>query len=166
MTDIKDRTGPILSEQDARRDMELLFYAYRDFTAEADMVLARHGLGRAHHRALYFIGRNPAITVSELLAILRITKQSLARVLNDLVHHGFVVQRTGVEDRRRRHLDLTAKGAELERHLMDRQRARILRAYRDGGAEAVDGFRRVLTGIVNESDRARLADTPAPRPER
>jgi DNA-binding MarR family transcriptional regulator len=168
MTDVKDRTGPNLSpsvspglsEQDARRDMELLFYAYRDFTAEADMVLARHGLGRAHHRALYFIGRNPAITVSELLSILRITKQSLARVLNDLVRLGFVVQRTGLEDRRRRHLELTANGAELERHLMDRQRARILRAYRDGGAEAVDGFRRVLTGIVNEHDRARLGDPP------
>jgi DNA-binding MarR family transcriptional regulator len=168
MTDIKtgDKSGNslFLGEEDARHDMELLFYAYRDFTAEADVVLARHGLGRAHHRALYFIGRNAGITVSELLAILRITKQSLARVLNDLVRLGFVVQRAGTADRRRRHLDLTDKGAELERHLMERQRARILRAYREAGAEAVGEYRKVLTGMINENDRERL--TPAPLPAR
>lgn len=170
MTDVK--TSPpldnplFLGEEDARHDMELLFYAYRDFTAEADVVLARHGLGRAHHRALYFIGRNAGITVSELLAILRITKQSLARVLNDLVRHGFVVQRTGMSDRRRRHLDLTEKGAELERHLMERQRARIVSAYREAGAGAIEDYRKVLTGMINEHDRERLAPSVPPvRPE-
>jgi len=166
MTDIKSASkasNPLfLGEEDARHDMELLFYAYRDFTAEADVVLARHGLGRAHHRALYFIGRNAGITVSELLAILRITKQSLARVLNDLVRLGFVVQRTGTSDRRRRHLDLTDKGVELERHLMERQRARILRAYREAGAEAIGEYRKVLTGMINEHDRERLAPTDLP----
>jgi DNA-binding MarR family transcriptional regulator len=166
MTDVK--TSPpldnplFLGEEDARHDMELLFYAYRDFTAEADVVLARHGLGRAHHRALYFIGRNAGITVSELLAILRITKQSLARVLNDLVQHGFVVQRTGMSDRRRRHLDLTEKGAELERHLMERQRARIVSAYRKAGAGAIEDYRKVLTGMINEHDRERLAPSVPP----
>ena len=126
MTDVKTTHPLFLGEEDIRRDMELLFYAYREFTAEADVVLVDHDLGRAHHRALYFIGRNPGITVSELLAILRITKQSLARVLNDLIRLEFVVQRTGVEDRRRRHLELTDKGAELERHLMERQPARFV----------------------------------------
>lgn len=144
--------------------MELLFYAYRDYTAEADMMLVRHGLGRAHHRAIYFVGRNPGITVSELLAILRITKQSLARVLNDLVRQNLIAQRTRVEDRRRRHLELTEKGVELERHLMERQRARMVRAYRDAGAAAVEGYRHVLMGMVNEHDRRRLAAVS--RPER
>lgn len=136
--------------------MEVLFYAYRDYTAEADVVLARHRLGRAHHRAIYFIGRNPGITVSALLAILRITKQSLARVLNDLMRLGLVAQRTRAEDRRRRHLELTDKGSELERHLMERQRARMVRAYRDAGSPAIEGYRRVLMGMVNEADRRRL----------
>lgn len=167
MTDIKTAgkaSMPLfLGEEDARHDMELLFYAYRDFTAEADVVLARHGLGRAHHRALYFIGRNPGITVSELLAILRITKQSLARVLNDLVRLGFVMQRTGTSDRRRRHLDLTDKGVELERHLMERQRARILRAYREAGADAIADYRKVLTGMINPHDRERLGPTALAR---
>lgn len=136
--------------------MELLFYAYRDYTAEADVVLARHRLGRAHHRAIYFIGRNPGITVSALLAILRITKQSLARVLSDLVRQDLVVQRTRAEDRRRRHIELTDKGAELERHLMERQRARMIHAYGGAGATAVAGYREVLLGMVNDTDRRRL----------
>lgn len=162
MTDLKTSNPLFLGEEDVRHDMELLFYAYRDFTAEADVVLARHGLGRAHHRALYFIGRNVGITVSELLAILRITKQSLARVLNDLIRLGFVVQRTGTEDRRRRHLDLTDSGAELERHLMERQRERIIRAYREAGVEAVEDYRKVLTRMINESDRERLGPIVLP----
>jgi DNA-binding MarR family transcriptional regulator len=165
MTDIKlSHLSPssLLAEEDVRRDMELLFYAYREFTAEADVVLVRHGLGRAHHRALYFVGRNPGITVSELLAILRITKQSLARVLNDLIRLEFVVQRTGTEDRRRRHLNLTDKGSELEHHLMERQRARITRAYGEAGADAIDDYRKVLIRLVNERDRERLAPPAVP----
>lgn len=163
MTDVKTAVNTLfLRDEDVRQDMELLFYAYRDYTAEADGVLARHRLGRAHHRALYFIGRNPGITVSELLAILRITKQSLARVLNDLVRLGFVVQRTRTEDRRRRHLELTDKGVELERHVMERQRARIVHAYREAGPDAVDGYRKVLRGMVNDGDHGRRAPAPLP----
>ena len=160
MTDIKTTHPLFLGEEDIRRDMELLFYAYREFTAEADVVLVDHGLGRAHHRALYFVVRNPGLTVSELLSILRITKQSLARVLNDLIRLELVVQRTGVEDRRRRHLELTDKGGELERHLMERQRARILRAYREAGSDAVENYRRVLSRMIGERDRVRLTTAP------
>jgi DNA-binding MarR family transcriptional regulator len=162
MTDLKTANPLILDEEDVRRDMELLFYAYRAFTAEADIVLAQHGLGRAHHRALYFIGRNTGITVSELLSILRITKQSLARVLNDLMRLGFVVQRAGVEDRRRRHLDLTEKGSALEHHLMERQRARIIRSYREAGMETVDGYRKVLSRMITDRDRERLVPSTPP----
>jgi len=145
-----------LREEDLRQGIELLFYAYRDFTAEADAVLAVLGFGRAHHRVIYFVGRKPGMTVSELLDILKITKQSLSRVLGQLVREGYIVQRPGTADRRQRLLELAPKGAELERRLTEDQRALVARAYRAAGAEAVDGFRRVLLGLVNEADRGRF----------
>jgi DNA-binding MarR family transcriptional regulator len=149
-----------LREEDLRQGIELLFYAYRDFTAEADAVLAVLGFGRAHHRVIYFVGRKPGMTVSELLDILKITKQSLSRVLGQLVREGYIVQRPGTSDRRQRLLELAPKGAELERRLTEDQRALVARAYRAAGAEAVDGFRRVLLGLVNETDRGRFAGAP------
>lgn len=152
-----------LREDELRQGMELLFYAYRDFAEEADAILAKHGLGRAHHRALYFIGRHPKISVSELLSILRVTKQSLSRVLSELVKQGFIIPQPGLRDRRRRHLELAPKGAELERKLSERQRACIAQAYRQAGAEAVEGFRKVLLGMVNEQDRRQLHHPTMPR---
>ena len=154
----KTRANPLfLREEELRQAMELLYYAYRDFTAEPDAILGIHGFGRAHHRVIYFVGRNPGITVSDLLAILRITKQSLSRVLRQLVRESFIVQDTDAGDRRRRHLTLTAKGEKLERVLTERQSARIAGAFRAAGAEAVEGFRTVLRGIINEEDRHRVA---------
>ena len=135
--------------------MELLFYAYRDFTAEPDAILAKHKLGRAHHRVIYFVGRYPSISVSALLDILRITKQSLSRVLGELVRQGFITQQPGQRDRRQRLLQLTAKGAELERKLSESQRQRVARAYRAAGAEAVEGYRKVLSGMVDDDGRAK-----------
>ena len=149
-----------LREEDLRQGIELLFYAYRDFTAEADAMLAELGFGRAHHRVIYFVGRKPGMTVSELLDILKITKQSLSRVLGQLVREGYIVQRPGTSDRRQRLLELAPKGAELERRLTEDQRALVARAYRAAGAEAVDGFRRVLLGLVNEADRSRFTGAP------
>jgi DNA-binding MarR family transcriptional regulator len=164
MADVKPGVNPLfLREEELRQAMELLFYAYRDFTSEPDVILGKIGFGRAHHRVIYFIGRNPAITVSELLSILRITKQSLSRVLGELVRQGFVAQRPGARDRRQRLLELTEKGIELERQLSETQRQRIARAYRKAGAEAVEGFRKVMLGIIDESDRGRFT---APRGER
>lgn len=161
MTDVKTGPNPLfLREEDLRQGIELLFYAYRDFTAEPDAMLGKIGLGRAHHRVIYFVGRYPGTTVTELLAILRITKQSLSRVLGELVEQGYVEQRPGTKDRRQRLLSLTEKGRDLERQLSDAQRARIARAYRAAGAEAVEGFRTVMLGIMDETDRAKF---PAPR---
>jgi DNA-binding MarR family transcriptional regulator len=146
-----------LRDEELRQGIELLFFAYRDFTAEPDAMLAKYGFGRAHHRVIYFVGRTPGMTVGELLAILRITKQSLSRVLGQLVDQGFIVQKTGPRDRRQRLLHLTEKGSELERQLSAEQRARIARAYRAAGAQAVEGFRRVMLGIIGrEDDRRRF----------
>lgn len=157
MADIKSSANPLfLREDELRRGIELLFYAYRDFTGEADAILADLGLGRAHHRVLYFVGRNPSISVNQLLAILKITKQSLGRVLNALVRQGYVARVTGPHDRRQRLLTLTDKGRTLEARLTENQRARIARAYREAGAEAVAGYQRVLLGIVNADERARI----------
>jgi DNA-binding MarR family transcriptional regulator len=164
MADINSRIDiPMQEEEAVRQGIELLFFAYRDFTAEPDAILARYGFGRAHHRVIHFVGRHPQMTVSELLSILRITKQSLNRVLGQLVRQEFIRQRPGVNDRRQRLLELTPKGAELERQLSEPQRARVGNAYRRAGAQAVEGFRNVLLEIIaSEDDRARFA-RPSPQ---
>src|SRR5690348_1747209 len=157
MADIKSQANPLfLREDELRQGIELLFYAYRDFTAEADAVLQTFGFGRAHHRVIYFVGRNPGMPVSALLDILKITKQSLSRVLGQLLRQGFVQQRPGT-DRRQRLLELTPQGAELERRLTEDQRALVARAYRAAGADAVEGFRSALFGMINEADRPKVA---------
>ncbi|MGE0725223.1 MAG: MarR family winged helix-turn-helix transcriptional regulator [Alphaproteobacteria bacterium] len=157
MADVKAPTHLLfLREEELRQGIELLYFAYRDFTAEPDQMLEKYGFGRAHHRAIYFVGRHPGMTVSGLLGILRITKQSLSRVLGQLVREGFIVQKPGPKDRRQRLLSLTEKGVQLERQLSQNQRERIARAYRRAGADAVEGFRKVMVGIINESDRRRF----------
>jgi DNA-binding MarR family transcriptional regulator len=166
MTDIK--TGPsqlFLREEELRRAIEMLFFAYRDFTSEPDQILAQYGFGRAHHRVIYFVGRHPGITVSELLAILAITKQSLSRVLGQLVAEGFISQRPGERDRRQRLLDLTARGRELEQRLTENQRKRFARAFREAGPEAVEGFHRVLFNIIDERNRGRFERHEGPGAE-
>ncbi len=158
MADVTSSANPLfLRDEELRRGIELLFYAYRDFTAEPDAILAECKFGRAHHRVVYFVGRNPGITVSELLGILRITKQSLSRVLGNLVRGGFITQSRGVSDRRQRLLHLTDTGTALERRLTAAQRARIARAFREAGAQAVEGYRNVLLGLIDEPDRRALA---------
>ena len=145
-------------EEAVRQGIELLFFAYRDFTAEPDAILAQYGFGRAHHRVVHFVGRHPQMTVGELLGILRITKQSLNRVLSQLVRQGFVAQKHGEEDRRQRLLELTESGRELERRLSEVQRARVAAAFRKAGPQAAAGFRKVLLGIIAaEEDRRRFA---------
>jgi len=169
MADVKSAANPpFLREEELRQGIELLYFAYRDFTAEADAMLARYGFGRAHHRVIYFVGRHPQMSVSDLLGILRITKQSLSRVLGQLVLQGFIIQKPGRRDRRRRLLELTEKGIELERQLSELQRQRIARAYREAGAQAAEGFRKVMTGIIGSpADRQRFErNAPASRPER
>ncbi len=143
-----------LREEELRRGIELLYFAYRDFTRDPDAILAQSGFGRAHHRVLYFVGRNPGTTVSGLLSLLRITKQSLSRVLGQLVDEDYIIQKTGAEDRRQRLLYLTDKGLTFEKQLFDTQRNRVADAYKRAGPEAVAGFWEVLLNIVDEDERA------------
>ncbi|MEQ9643194.1 MAG: MarR family transcriptional regulator [Alphaproteobacteria bacterium] len=144
------------SDAALRQAIELLFYAYRDFTSDPDAILNEYGFGRAHHRVVHFIGRNPGITVSDLLAILKITKQSLSRVLSQLVREGFVRQQQGSRDRRQRLLHLTEKGAELDHRLEAPQRVRFAAAFREAGPEAAAAYRKVLAGLINADERARI----------
>ena len=145
-----------LREAEIRAAQDLLFFAYRDFTNAADVVLEELGLGRAHHRVLHYVGRNAGMSVGDLLGILRITKQSLARVLGALIEEGYIAQVQGRADRRQRLLALTPKGEELERRLFERQRERLAHAYREAGGASVDGFRRVMRGIMDDEARAYL----------
>jgi DNA-binding MarR family transcriptional regulator len=141
-------------DPEIRQAQDLLFFAYRDFTNAADVILEELGLGRAHHRAMHFIGRHPGITVSELLSILRITKQSLARVLSDIVERGYVAQSPGLDDRRQRLLRLTTDGEQLERRLFGAQKACLAEAFHAANPDALAGFREVMLGIMDESARA------------
>jgi DNA-binding MarR family transcriptional regulator len=133
--------------------IELLFFAYRDFVDDADAVLAEFGFGRAHHRVLHFINRNPGMKVAELLDILKITKQSLGRVLKQLLDEGYVEQKEGATDRRQRLLYLTAKGDELASRLAGLQAARISRALSDIGAAHRDTLRRFLIAMLDPDGR-------------
>lgn len=145
-----------LREPELRRGLELLYFGNSHITRSIDRGLAKQGLGRAHHRALYFIARKPDLTVSELLALLAITKQSLGRVLKDLAEHGLVLARPGERDRRQRLLRLTAAGSALESELFDAMREKLSGAYVRAGQQAVGGFWTVLEGLIPDEELPRL----------
>ena len=146
-----------LREDEIRRGVELLYFGYSNMTRAIDQMLAKQGLGRAHHRALYFISRQPGLTVSELLRLLAITKQSLGRVLNDLLERGYIETSTGAKDRRQKLLRLTPEGAKLEAALFRELRAKVSAAYAQAGQGSVTGFWRVLEGLIPPEDRGMVA---------
>ncbi len=141
------------AEERLTEAIELLFFGYRDFISDPDVILIEYEFGRAHHRVVHFVGRNPGITVAELLDILRITKQSLARVLRQLIERGFIEQKTGEKDRRQRRLYLTEAGAELLRRLVAPQRARVQKALDAAGPGAEPIWRSVMLALLNEENR-------------
>ncbi|WP_408988063.1 MarR family winged helix-turn-helix transcriptional regulator [Sphingomonas sp. SUN019] len=145
-----------LREPEIRRGLELLYFGNSHVTRSIDRGLAAQGLGRAHHRALYFIARKPDMAVSDLLALLGITKQSLGRVLNELAERGLVETRPGERDRRQRLMRLTAAGAALENELYDALREKLSAAYSKAGQGAVSGFWAVLEGLIPDDERARV----------
>lgn len=138
-----------LTDDQLRRGIEAMFFAYRAFTADPDLILAELDYGRAHHRAIHFINRDPGLTVTALLDVLGVTKQSLNRVLRTLIEDGLVENRVGRRDRRERQLFLTDTGNALERRLSEAQRARMRAAYRAAGPQAVAGFRQVLEAMMD-----------------
>ena len=133
--------------------IELLFFAYRDFVGDPDEVLLKLGFGRAHHRVLHFVNRNPGMKVADLLEILNITKQSLGRVLKQLVDQGYVLQKEGEQDRRQRLLYVTPKGEALALRLATLQTQRINRAFSELGPNAHEAARRFLTSMIDADNR-------------
>ena len=142
-----------LREAEIRRGIELLYFGYTNMVRGADGLLAAKGFGRAHHRALYFIARRPAMPVGDLIALLNITKQSLSRVLGELQEKGLVVTEVGPRDRRQRLLALTLEGAALETALFEELRGSMAAAYAAAGQDAVTGFWAVLAGLIPAPDR-------------
>lgn len=140
--------------------IELLFFAYRDFTSDPDNILTGYGFGRAHHRVLHFVNRMPGLTVAELLDVLQITKQSLARVLKQLVDTGYIVQEPGPQDRRRRELYPTRRGRELSLALAAPQSRRIRRALDEAGVTDRAEIEAFLVGMVNPERRPQIDRLP------
>jgi DNA-binding MarR family transcriptional regulator len=136
--------------------IELFFFAYRDFVSDPDRILAEYGFGRAHHRVLHFVARRPGMTIAELLDILKITKQSLNRVLKELIDKGYIEQRAGQADRRQRLLSPTESGRELALSMARLQTRRIARATEGGSAE--EAVRRFLVGMMDAGERAKVRD--------
>jgi DNA-binding MarR family transcriptional regulator len=142
--------------------IELMFFAYRDFTGEADARLTDRGFGRAHHRVLYFVTRHPGMSVTDLLAILKITKQSLARVLKQLVERGYITQSSGRTDKRQRLLYPTARGEELADSLTNLQMARVARALAALPDTERDAVGRFLFGMISPDEQTAVAQLMAP----
>jgi DNA-binding MarR family transcriptional regulator len=133
--------------------VELFYFAYRDFTRDPDAILDHYGFGRAHHRVLHFVHRNPGLKVAELLDILKITKQSLARVLKQLIDEGFIIQRAGDEDRRQRRLYVSAKGTRLTDKLTQIQVKRFETAFANTGPEVQAFAQQFLFAMITEQNR-------------
>ncbi len=163
---LESDTAASAKHDDGDRDrllkvIEFLFFAYRDFVSDPDAILSDYGFGRAHHRILHFVGRNPGIRVAELLDILRITKQSLGRVLRELIEQGYVYQEEGREDRRQRLLYLTPPGDELRLSLLAPQLQRVkaaIEALPDGGKNC----EQLLFNLINAEDREHVARLAVP----
>src|SRR6476659_9801030 len=146
------------------RLIELLFFAYRDVTSDPDQILSAYGFGRAHHRVLHFVNRMPGLTVAELLDVLKITKQSLARVLKELIDTGHIVQVQGPRDRRQRELYATAKGRALALELARPQSRRIRGALEESGSAGREAIAQFLKAMVNPELRPQIDDLPARHP--
>lgn len=155
-SDTRPTTGEARAVLDARHVamVELLFFAYRDFTAEADALLVDLGFGRAHHRVLHFVNRNPGLRVADLLGILKITKQSLARVLKQLVDQGYIRQTAGATDRRERRLHVTDAGRALADQLLALQSRRLGAALEAAGPQAFAAAQAFLYGVISPVERA------------
>ena len=148
MADLNNLISPFfLNNKEIRKIIELVFFSYRDFTAGPDQVLEKLNFGRAHHRVIYFVGKKDKITIKELLGVLNITKQSLSRVLNQLVKEGFIVVSTGL-DKRTKNLSLTSRGIDLENELSTIQIQKIKKVINNFNQKDIDGFKKILYEMI------------------
>ena len=148
MADLNNFITPFfLNDKEIRKVIELIFFSYRDFTAGPDQILEKLSFGRAHHRVIYFVGKKDKITIKELLGVLKITKQSLSRVLNQLVKEGFIVVSTGL-DKRTKNLSLTSSGLSLENKLSTIQIQKIKRVINNFNQDDIDSFKKILYEMI------------------
>ena len=153
-----------LAEAELHSFAELLFFAYRDFTGDPDAILKDFGFGRAHHRVLHFVNRHPGLRVADLLDILNITKQSLSRVLKQLIDQGYITQKAGAADRRERLLQPTERGKALAARLAAPQMVRLRAALGAAGPEAEPAIRRFLEAMINAEERPKVSAITNPDP--
>ena len=153
MTDLNNLLSPFfLNDKEIRKVIELLFFSYRDFTSGPDKILEKLNFGRAHHRIIYFVGKKNNITIKELLGVLQITKQSLSRVLNQLVNEKFILVSTGI-DKRTKKLSLTEKGKKLEDQLSTIQIEKIKGVINKFSEENINGFKEILYDMIEEDNK-------------
>ena len=156
MTDLNKLLTPLyLNETEIRKAIELIFFSYRDFTAGPDKILEKINFGRAHHRVIYFVGKQKKITFKELLSILQITKQSLSRVLNQLVKERFILVSTGI-DKRTKNLSLTKKGEDLEKELSTIQINKIRNVLKQFNEKDINGFKKILYAMIEEKNKKKF----------
>ncbi len=156
MADLNKLLNPLfLKEEDIRKIIELMFFSYRDFTSGPDKVLEKIKFGRAHHRVIYFVGKKDNLTIKELLSILQITKQSLSRVLSQLVDEKYIILSTGY-DKRTKKLSLSKKGTELEKKLSDIQIKKIYNVFRELSEFEINGFKKVLFAMIDEKNQKKF----------
>ena len=157
MTDLNKLLNPIyLKNKEIRKVIELMFFAYRDFISGPDAILDKINFGRAHHRIIYFVGKKKQITIRDLLSILQITKQSLSRVLNQLVKENYIIVSTG-KDKRTKNLSLTSKGFELEEKLSTIQINNIKNIIKNENEIDINGFKKILYKMIDKKNQ-RLFD--------
>ena len=153
MADLNNLISPFfLNDKEIRKIIELIFFSYRDFTAGPDQVLEKLNFGRAHHRVIYFVGKKDKITIKELLGVLKITKQSLSRVLNQLVKEGFIVVSTGL-DKRTKNLSLTSSGLSLENELSTIQIQKVKNVINNFNQKDIDGFKKILYEMIETDNK-------------
>tara|TARA_B100001057_G_scaffold366416_1_gene369736 strand:+ start:1760 stop:2251 length:492 start_codon:yes stop_codon:yes gene_type:complete len=153
MADLNKLLTPLfLDEKEIRKIIELMFFSYRDFTSGPDKILEKIKFGRAHHRVIYFVGKRNNLTIKELLSILKITKQSLSRVLNQLVNEKYILLSIG-EDKRTKKLTLSKKGEELEKQLSDIQISNIYNVIKKFNETDINGFKKILYEMIKENNQ-------------
>tara|TARA_Y100000590_G_scaffold461747_2_gene624054 strand:- start:219 stop:707 length:489 start_codon:yes stop_codon:yes gene_type:complete len=156
MTDLNKLLNPLyLKDNEIRKIVELIFFCYRDFTAGPDEILEKIKFGRAHHRVIYFVGKKKNLTIKDLLSILQITKQSLSRVLNQLVEEKFIMVSIG-KDKRTKILSLTKKGIDLEKTLSNIQINRIKNVIKQFDENKINGFKKVLYAMIEEKNKIKF----------